>query len=48
MFRVADRNKIKFMEDFEENTKFDDTLINELAPKLVEGVDMLKKWSESI
>ena len=38
----------KFMEEIEDNTKIDDTLINELAPKIVEGVDKLKKWSESI
>ncbi|MDC3142845.1 aminotransferase class I/II-fold pyridoxal phosphate-dependent enzyme [Candidatus Pelagibacter sp.] len=38
----------KFMEKIEDNTKIDDTLIYELAPKIVEGVDKLKKWSESI
>jgi len=38
----------KFMEEIEDNTKIDDTFINELAPKIVEGVDKLKKWSESI
>ena len=38
----------KFMEEIEDNTKIDDTLIYELAPKIVEGVDKLKKWSESI
>ena len=38
----------KFMEEIENNKKIDDTLINELAPKIVEGVDKLKKWSESI
>ena len=38
----------KFMEEIEDNTKIDDTLINEFAPKIVEGVDKLKKWSESI
>ena len=38
----------KFMEEIEDNTKIDDTLINELAPKIVVGVDKLKKWSESI
>ena len=38
----------KFMEEIEDGTKIDDTLINELAPKIVEGVDKLKKWSESI
>ena len=38
----------KFMEEIENDTKIDDTKINELAPKIVEGVDKLKKWSESI
>jgi len=38
----------RFMEEIEDGTKIDDTLINELAPKIVEGVDKLKKWSESI
>ena len=38
----------KFMEEIENNTKIDDTKINKLAPKIVEGVDKLKKWSESI
>ena len=38
----------KFMEEIEDDTKIDDTKINELAPKIVEGVDKLKKWSESI
>ena len=38
----------KFMEEIEDNTKIDDTLIKELAPKIVVGVDKLKKWSESI
>jgi len=38
----------KFMEEIEDDTKINDTLINDLAPKIVEGVDKLKKWSESI
>jgi aspartate aminotransferase len=38
----------KFMEEIEDDTKIDDTLIDEFAPKIVEGVDKLKKWSESI
>ena len=38
----------KFMEEIEDDTKINDTLINYLAPKIVEGVDKLKKWSESI
>ena len=38
----------RFMEEIEDNTKINDALIYELAPKIVEGVDKLKKWSESI
>jgi len=38
----------KFMVEIEDDTKIDDTLVNEFAPKIVEGVDKLKKWSESI
>jgi len=37
-----------FMSKIEENQKIDNDRINELAPKIVEGVDKLKKWSESI
>ena len=36
------------MEKIEDEIIIDDILINELAPKIVEGVDKLKKWSESI
>jgi aspartate aminotransferase len=38
----------RFMEEIEDNTKINDALIYELAPKIVEGVNKLKKWSESI
>jgi aspartate aminotransferase len=38
----------KFMEKIDDEIIIDDILINELAPKIVEGVDKLKKWSESI
>ena len=38
----------KFMEEIEDDTKINDTLINDLAPKIVDCVDKLKKWSESI
>jgi len=37
-----------FMSKIEENQKIDDDKITEFAPKIVEGVDKLKKWSESI
>ena len=38
----------KFMNKIDANQKIDNNLINELAPKIIEGVNKLKKWSESI
>jgi aspartate aminotransferase len=38
----------EFMNKIEDNQKIDNDKINEFAPKIVEGVDKLKKWSESI
>ena len=38
----------KFMNKIDANQKIDNNLINELAPKIIEGVDKLKKWSETI
>jgi aspartate aminotransferase len=40
----------KFMNEIKdsESEKVDIDMINEFAPKIVEGVDKLKKWSESI
>ena len=38
----------RFMNKIENNQKIDNDKINEFAPKIVEGVDKLKKWSESI
>jgi aspartate aminotransferase len=38
----------KFMNGSENTQKIDKTLILKFAPKIVEGVDNLKKWSESI
>ncbi|WP_435097010.1 pyridoxal phosphate-dependent aminotransferase [Candidatus Pelagibacter bacterium nBUS_27] len=38
----------KFMNKIDVNQKIDNDLINEFAPKIIEGVDKLKKWSESI
>jgi aspartate aminotransferase len=37
-----------FMNKIQENQNIDKNLIVELAPKIVEGVNRLKKWSESI
>ena len=37
-----------FMNKIEENQKIENDHIGNLAPKIIEGVDKLKKWSESI
>ena len=37
-----------FMNECEKNLKIDNDRIKKFAPKIVEGVDKLKKWSESI
>jgi len=44
----TDFNGQKFMDGIKDNEKIDYDKINEFAPKVVEGVDKLKKWSESI
>jgi aspartate aminotransferase len=38
----------EFMNNIEDNQKIDNDKINEFAPKIVKGIDKLKKWSESI
>ena len=38
----------EFMKQTQNEQKIDNELILKLAPKIVEGVDNLKKWSESI
>jgi aspartate aminotransferase len=38
----------EFMNKIEDNQKIDNDEINKFAPKIVKGVDKLKKWSESI
>ena len=38
----------KFMNEIKDAEKVDIDMINEFAPKIIEGVDKLKKWSESI
>ena len=38
----------EFMNKIEDNQKIDNDCIANLAPKIIEGVDKLKKWSESI
>ncbi len=37
-----------FMKEYEKIKSIDNRLIENLAPKIVEGVDRLKKWSETI
>ena len=37
-----------FMRQIKSNQKIDNNLILEFAPKIVEGVNKLKKWSESL
>ncbi len=38
----------KFMTGIKDSEKIDNDVIKKFAPKIVEGVDKLKKWSESI
>ena len=44
----TDFNGQEFMNNIKNNDKIDDKLILKFAPKIKEGVDKLKKWSESI
>ncbi|MGB1240261.1 MAG: pyridoxal phosphate-dependent aminotransferase [Candidatus Pelagibacter sp.] len=44
----TDFNGQKFMDGIKDTEEIDYDKINEFAPKVVEGVDKLKKWSESI
>ena len=44
----TDFNGQKFMKGIKDNEKIDIDKINEFAPKIVDGVNKLKKWSESI
>jgi len=38
----------EFMKQIDDGKLIDEIIINKFAPKIVEGVDKLKKWSESI
>jgi aspartate aminotransferase len=38
----------KFMSSIEDNQSIDFDIIEKLAPKVVEGVNNLKKWSENL
>ena len=44
----TDFNGKEFMKNIRGKKKIDDDLILKFAPKVAEGVDKLKKWSESI
>tara|TARA_B110001452_G_scaffold264965_1_gene268842 strand:- start:68 stop:1294 length:1227 start_codon:yes stop_codon:yes gene_type:complete len=44
----TDFNGQNFMNEIKNKQKIDNHLILKLAPKIVEGVDKLKRWSESI
>ncbi len=44
----TDFNGKNFMSECKKNNHLDNELIKKLAPKVVEGVEKLKKWSESI
>ena len=38
----------EFMKNIDETKKIDESLIYKFAPKVVEGVNKLKNWSESL
>ena len=44
----TDFNGLDFMKNIQGEKKINNDLILKFAPKVVEGVDKLKKWSESI
>jgi aspartate aminotransferase len=44
----TDFNGQDFMKNIKGGKKIDNDLISKFAPKIVEGVYKLKKWSESI
>ena len=44
----TDFNGENFMKEYEKDNLLDNKLIKNLAPKVAEGVDKLKKWSESL
>ncbi len=44
----TDFNGENFMKEYEKDNILDNQLIKNLAPKVVEGVEKLKKWSESL
>ena len=44
----TDFNGQEFMDNIKKNEKIDNNLVLKFAPKIKEGIDRLKKWSESI
>ena len=44
----TDFNGKNFMNEYQNNPNLTDDIIKKFAPKVVEGVDKLKKWSETI
>ena len=44
----TDFNGQEFMEGIYDDKLIDEITINKFAPKIVEGVEKLKKWSESV
>jgi aspartate aminotransferase len=38
----------EFMDNIDDNFKIDNDHIKKFAPKIIDGIDRLKKWSESI
>ena len=44
----TDFNGKNLMHEYENNNDLNDNLIKKFAPKIVEGVNKLKKWSEKI
>ena len=44
----TDFNGQKFMKNFSQSKKIDQNVLLRYAPKIVEGVEKLKNWSESI
>ena len=44
----TDFNGKEFMKNIKDDKKIDNNLILKFAPKIVEGINKLKKWSASI
>ena len=45
--KCTDFNGDEFMKNIPKNLSIDDNLLNEFAPKIVEGTKRLKAWVES-